>query len=102
MQDSQANPKVSNPQSAHAQQLARGFPWLRFEPVLEQEFQQQFREDSWPQIRRNLWIAVLFVAAISVLTHMIMDTEVNRRVDNIRLAVLAPILVLGLLITYSK
>jgi diguanylate cyclase (GGDEF)-like protein len=103
MQDSQANPtSVPTPQSPHAQQLARGFPWLRFEPVLEQEFRQQFRDDSWPQIRLNLWIAVVFVAGISVLTHLILEVEVSRSIDKIRLAVLAPLLVLGLFLTYSK
>jgi diguanylate cyclase (GGDEF)-like protein len=103
MQDSQANSASDTiPLSLHAQQLARGFPWLRFEPTLEQEFRQRYRSDSLPQIRRNLWIAVAFMLGFSVLTHWILDTAVDRAANIIRFALLVPILGLGLFLAYSR
>jgi diguanylate cyclase (GGDEF)-like protein len=102
MQD-QAKPESDSiPQSLHAQQLARGFPWLRFEPTLEQEFRQRFRTDSLVLNRRNLWIAVAFMLGFSLLTHLILDAGVNRTVEAISFAILVPILGLGLAVTYSK
>lgn len=102
MQDSDAHPADLAAQSPHAQQLARGFPWLRFAPLLEQEFRQQFRAESLPQIRRNLWIAVAFMLGFSLLTHFILEAQVSRSVDTIRFALLFPILALGLCLAYSK
>jgi diguanylate cyclase (GGDEF)-like protein len=103
MQDSEANP-ASNPapQSLHAQQLERGFPWLRFEPTLEQEFRQRYRADSLPQIRRNLWIAVVFMVGFALLAYLVLDTAINRTGDAVRFALLGPILVLGLFLAHSK
>lgn len=66
MTDVKTPPKASPlPESAHAVQLKRGFPWLRFQPTLEAEFRQAFRAESLPSIRRNLWIAVVFVIGFS-------------------------------------
>ena len=98
----QEKPSDPSAQSPHARQLARGFPWLRFEPALEEEFRQQHREDSWPQIRRNLWIALGFVLGISLLTHLVLNAQASRTIDAIRFALLAPILLLGLFLAYSK
>ena len=103
MQDSQSNPASdASSQSLPAQQLERGFPWLRFEPTLEQEFRQRYRTESLPQIRRNLWIAVAFMLGFSLLTRLILDTAVNRTATAIRFALLVPILVLGLFLAHSK
>jgi diguanylate cyclase (GGDEF)-like protein len=103
MQDSQANPASdSSPQSLHAQQLERGFPWLRFEPMLEQEFRQRYRAESLPQIRRSLWIAMAFIVGFSLVTHLILAVAVNRAVDVIHFALLVPILMLGLFLAHSK
>src|SRR5688500_7893916 len=100
MQDSQATDPV--PQSLHAQQLERGFPWLRFEPTLEQEFRQRHRSESLPQLRRNLWIAAAFMAGFSLLTHLILDAGVIRAAAGIRYLLLIPILAIGLFLTHSK
>jgi diguanylate cyclase (GGDEF)-like protein len=89
------------PDSPHASQLRRGFPWLRFEPALEAEFRQAYRAESLPQLRRNLWLAVVFVAGFSALAHVSLAPEVNRLMDLIRVAALAPILLVGLAVVHS-
>ena len=37
--------------SPHAAQLRRGFPWLRFEPGLEQEFMEDYIQKYVPRNR---------------------------------------------------
>lgn len=89
-------------ESAHAAQLQRGFPWLLFEESLEREYRRVFLAASLPQIRRNLWIAAVFVIIISWLTHLVLDAAVNRLLDVIRVTVFGPLLLLGLAIVHSK
>jgi diguanylate cyclase (GGDEF)-like protein len=89
-------------ESPHAQQLKRGFPRLRFDPPLEQEFRQVHQAEALPQIRRNLWLAIAFVAGFSALTHMVLDAGVSRVLDVIRLVMLAPILVIALAVVHSR
>lgn len=90
------------PESPHAAQLKRGFPWLRFQAPLEAEFRQAFRAESLPSIRRNLWIAVVFVIGFSWLTHRVLEPNVNRFLDMIRFVVFTPLLGLALLLVHSK
>src|SRR5687768_16282514 len=90
------------PESPHGAQLKRGFPWLRFTESLEPEFRQAFRVASLPSIRRNLWIAVVFVIGFSALTHMVLEPNVNRLLDLIRFVVFTPLLALGLLLVHSR
>lgn len=90
-------------ESAHEQQLERGFPWLRFTPPqLEAEFRHSYRAESLTAIRRNLWIAAVFVLGFSLLTRMVMEPNVNRLLDTIRFTVFAPLLFLGLWIVHSN
>jgi len=81
--------------------LKRGFPWLRFAQPLEADFRQALRTDSLSSIRRSLWIAAIFVIGFSWLTHLVLDASVARWLDTIRLAVVVPILALGLIV-YSR
>lgn len=60
-----------------------------------------FVAGSLPQIRRNLWIAAVFVAAISWLTHRVLDAGVNRQLDAIRFVAFGPLLILGLSLVHS-
>lgn len=89
-------------ESAHADQLRRGFPRLKFDGPLEGEFRQVYRAESLPQIRRNLWLAVVFVFGFSALAHVALAPDVNRLMDLIRLAALAPVLALALGLVYSR
>jgi diguanylate cyclase (GGDEF)-like protein len=90
------------PGSAHAEQLKRGFPWLTFAQPLETEYRQVALADSLTQVRRNLWIAAVFVIGISWLTHLVLGADVNHQLDLIRVRLLAPVLVFGLFMVYSK
>jgi len=102
MGPSDANTAPAPPsESPHAAQLRRGFPRLRFDASIEAEFRQVYRAESLPQVRRNLWLAVVFVIAFSALSHVALDAEINRLMDVIRLATLAPILLFGLLLVHS-
>jgi len=103
MVDSIPTPPTENPlESPHGAQLKRGFPWLRFVAPLEQEFRQAFRAESLPAVRRNLWIAIVFVFGFSWLTHMVLETPVNRLLDAIRAVAFTPVLVIGLVLAYSR
>ena len=90
------------PPSAHAVQLQRGFPRLTFAAPLEAEFREFHLAEILPQVRRNLWLAIAFVVAFSVLTHLVLDAPVNRLLDLIRIAVFTPILVIGVAVVYSR
>jgi diguanylate cyclase (GGDEF)-like protein len=90
------------PESPYALQLRRGFPRLNFELSLEAEFRRVYRAESLPQIRRNLWLAVAFVIGLSAVTHVVLSADVNRLMDLIRLATLAPILLFAIVLVHSR
>jgi diguanylate cyclase (GGDEF)-like protein len=94
-------PAGAPPQSAHALQLQRGFPRLKFAAPLEAEFREVHLAETLPQVRRNLWLAIVFVVAFSALTHLVLDEPVNQLLDLIRVAMFAPILGIGLAVVYS-
>jgi diguanylate cyclase (GGDEF)-like protein len=94
-------PAGAPPQSAHALQLQRGFPRLKFAAPLEAEFREVHLAETLPQVRRNLWLAIVFVVAFSALTHLVLDEPVNQLLDVIRVAMFAPILGIGLAVVYS-
>ncbi|MFL6551336.1 MAG: diguanylate cyclase [Povalibacter sp.] len=78
--------------SPHAAQLERGFPGLKFEPLLETEFRQAHRAESLPQIRRNLWLGLIIAVAFALMTRLVLDPAVSRTMDVIRLVTFTPIL----------
>ncbi len=102
MRQLSARPALSPPESQYAQQLQRGFPRLKFAAPLEAEFREVHLAETLPQVRRNLWLAIVFVVAFSGLTHLVLDASVNRLLDLIRLAVFTPILLAGLAVVYSR
>lgn len=88
--------------SPYALQLERGLASLRFDPPLEAEFRAVYREESLPQIRRNLWIALVIVVGFSLVTHLVLDAPVNRLMDQVRVAMFVPIFLMGLVIVQSR
>jgi diguanylate cyclase (GGDEF)-like protein len=89
-------------ESSHGAQLKGGFPWLVFARPLEAEFRHALRTESLPAVRRNLWIAVVFVIGFSGLTHMVLEPSINRLLDTIRFIVFTPLLALGLVLVHSR
>lgn len=87
--------------SPHALQLERGFAGLRFDAPLEREFRTLFRAESLPQIRRNLWIALIIVVGFSLMTHLVLEPAVNRLMNEIRVVMFGPILIFGLVLVRS-
>jgi diguanylate cyclase (GGDEF)-like protein len=99
---STARSSLSPPESPYAQQLRRGFARLKFAAPLEGEFREVHLAETRPQVRRNLWLAIIFVVAFSLLTHLVLDAQVNRLLDLIRVALFTPILGVGLVVVYSR
>lgn len=64
---------------------------MRFDPPLQQKFRQVLRAESLPQIRRNLWIALVVVVGFSLVTQRVLDPAVNRQMGLIRLAMFGPL-----------
>jgi diguanylate cyclase (GGDEF)-like protein len=85
---------VESPLTAWQQQ---GFPNLKFDKPLEREFRRALRAESLPQVRRNLWLALAFVAGFSLLTRMVIDPATSRQMDVLRLAIFGPVLMFALL-----
>ena len=91
------------PESAHALQLKRGFPRLRFDdPNLERSFWRVQRARTRPQISRNLLLGVGFVVGFSTLTHLVLPGAVNRLLDLIRLMVLGPVFATAFILVHSR
>ena len=95
-------PAVSVQQSPHAAQLERGFPRLRFEPSLESEFVSAHRREIRPQIKRNLWLGITFLIIFAALTHFVLGSQTNWRLDLIRLSLFLPLLIIALVVVYSR
>lgn len=90
------------PESPHALQLQRGFPRLRFEAPLEQEFKRTHRTETLPQIRRNLWLGIAFLIVFAVLTHLVLAASTSRQLDLIRIAMFVPLLIVALVVVHSR
>lgn len=88
------------PESVYAQQLERGFRYLKFVPLLEQEFRQAYRRQVRRQLRINLWLAVVFVAAFSILSHTLIKSSDTLIITLIQVVVLAPLLLGALVIVH--
>ncbi|MFO7303952.1 MAG: diguanylate cyclase [Gammaproteobacteria bacterium] len=90
------------PESPHALQLRRGFPRLRFEAPLEEEFRRAHRAETLPQVRRNLWLGIGFLLVFAVLTHFVLAPSTSIRLDLIRAATFAPVVVAMVVVVYSR
>jgi diguanylate cyclase (GGDEF)-like protein len=89
------------PESAYSQQLKRGFSHLKFTEPLEQEFRDAYRTQVLRQLRINLWLAVAFVIAFSVLSHTLVPPDGTRTITLIQMFVFAPLLLVALAIVHS-
>jgi diguanylate cyclase (GGDEF)-like protein len=88
------------PESVHAQQLKRGFPYLIFNEPLEREFRAAYQRQVLSQVRINLWLAVAFVLAFAVLTHLLLADSATPAIILIQTLLLAPLLLGALVMAY--
>ncbi|MGH8311412.1 MAG: hypothetical protein ACRETX_16665, partial [Steroidobacteraceae bacterium] len=89
-------------ESAVARHLRTGFRWLRFEPPLETEFRNARLIASRPQIRFNLLLALLLVAAFAVMDRWLLGESGQLVPDILRFGVLMPLIALAILCTYAS
>jgi diguanylate cyclase (GGDEF)-like protein len=89
-------------ESPHAAQLKRGFPMLRFEPRLETEFRQVHRAESLPQIRRNLWLGIVFLLIFTLLDRIVLRPETSQTLDAIRAAAFIPLVSIAMVVVHTR
>lgn len=69
MSEREADPFRDSPA---AEQLKRGFPWLRFEPELEAQYWREYYEQGRLQLRSNFLLAMLLALAFIAMHHRLL------------------------------
>src|SRR5262245_24036714 len=100
--DAQLDPADAGFDSLAAQQLRKGFPWLRFRAPLEQEFRVAYRDQIRGQMRVNLWLGLGLIAAITLIERFAFAQELNEGLDPLRVAAIIPALLAVLIVTYTR
>ena len=77
-------------ESQAALQLRRGFPWLKFRGPLEREFRQAYLEQIRGQMRFNLLLAFVCMAAFFVVGHLTLGESLNSELDWLRISLVTP------------
>lgn len=98
---SNADPSDFPFESPIALQLRRGFPWLRFDAALEDEFRGAYRDQIQGQIRVNLWLALALIIAFSIMGHTVLRHGADFKLDLMRFGVFMPVVLAGLVVVYS-
>jgi diguanylate cyclase (GGDEF)-like protein len=94
--DTRTDPVRSSPA---AEQLQRGFPWLRFEGQLESQFRREQYEHGLVQLRLNIVLALGLVLAFIAMDRLVLAASAGH-VAWLRYAVILPSLVLCLAATF--
>jgi diguanylate cyclase (GGDEF)-like protein len=82
--------------SAVSRTLERGFPWLKFAPALEQEYQQVHDTSIQPRVRLALVLALCTVLGFGFLDHLLLDEPWNLADDFVRFGLQLPLVLLGI------
>jgi len=98
----QPDPREPIDVSPVAEQLRRGFRWLRFAPDLEPAFLQEQYRKSLPYLRVNLVIALLMVVAVTLLDRLVLHDPGDPLPDLARYAALLPAIAIALTATFLK
>jgi diguanylate cyclase (GGDEF)-like protein len=85
-----------------ARTLAHGFPLLRFEPALEQEFWQSHHRAAQPRVRFAVLLALCTVIGFALLDHLLLGMRWQLPQDLIRFGVQLPIVLLALTVTSAR
>ena len=82
-----------------ADQLQRGFPWLRFHPDLEKAFRREQHEQGLVQLRLNIVLAIGLVLAFIAMDRMVMPAS-GGLVAVLRFGIIMPALLACLATTF--
>jgi diguanylate cyclase (GGDEF)-like protein len=77
-------------ESPVAEQLRRGFPWLRFDADLESRFREEHYADGLHQLRLNLAMALAIVIAFGAMEGLAIPLDGQRLAALVRYVVLIP------------
>ena len=89
-------------ESPVAEQLRRGFRWLRFRSGLEAAYRQDQYRNSLPYLRASLGIGALVVAVFALLDRFVLHVIHEPLMELARYAVLVPAIVLALTATFLQ
>lgn len=85
-----------------AEQLRRGFRWLRFVPGLETAYRQDQFRLGLPYLRASLGMGALVVAVFALLDRYVLHVVHEPLIEFVRYGVLLPVIVLGLTATFLQ
>jgi diguanylate cyclase (GGDEF)-like protein len=85
-----------------AEQLRRGFRWLRFMPGLETAYRQDQYRQSLPHLRVSLGIVLAVMLAVILLRRLVLHDEDSPLLDLTRYAVMLPAIALALTATFLR
>ena len=85
-----------------AEQLRRGFRWLRFGPGLESTYRQEQYRQSLLYLRVSLGIALAVMLAVILLRRLVLHEEDSPLLDLARYAVMLPASALALTATFLR
>ena len=83
-----------------AEELARGFPWLRFEGALEDQYRQHTYGDNLRQLRFNLAVAFGLMMAFAGMDDLIVSQSDQHVLSGVRLVVLVPVMLAVIGVTF--
>ena len=87
--------------SPHSAQLHRGFPWLRFEPELEEEFREHHVRRQLVQTRISLLVGMALFLLFALRDVELLPPEVWHLTVAVRLCVIEPALLLMLAVSFA-
>ena len=86
--------------SPYQRALDRGFPKLRFEPLLEREFQRFHSRINLARVRWSAWLAFVLYGVFVVIDILTLPADVHRWTAPIRVVAIMPSFVWVIAATY--
>jgi diguanylate cyclase (GGDEF)-like protein len=88
--------------SPAAEQLRRGYRWLRFRPGLESAYREDQYRDGLPYLRASLGVGALVVVVFALLDRFVLHVIHEPLVELVRYSVLVPAIALSLTVTFLE
>jgi diguanylate cyclase (GGDEF)-like protein len=87
-------------QSPVNEELARGFPWLRFEKGLEAQYRQHYYGDHLPQLRLNLAVALGLIMAFLAMGDLVVPNSNRAVLSWVSFSVVVPAMLVVIGVTF--